>query len=179
MSITSNPIKILLIGAECTGKSTLATALARQHQGVVVPEYLRQFLELQPTGYVCGFDDILPIAHRQIQLEHEAVQLGNSLIICDTSPILLAVYSQWYFGRVPDELWALITQCHYDHIFVTDEVGIDWVADGQRDLPHGRHLMRDAIIQMLQKLQIAYMPITGTVDERRTQVATVLELAHT
>lgn len=176
MPIPNKPTKILLIGAECTGKSTLAAALAQRYQGVIVPEYLRLFLDTKPQGYVCTFDDIVPIAQTQIKLENNAMQANDKLIICDTSAILLAIYSQWYFGKVADELWDMIDTLSYDAIFVTDDIGITWVADGQRDLPHGRHLMRDEIIKTLEKLGLSFVPITGSVDSRMAQVANYLGL---
>lgn len=176
-----SPTTLLIIGAECTGKSTLMQAFCQRYHALGVSEYMRSFLDAKPSGYLCQFDDIMPIAAGQRQREQLAYAQAKAddidFVIYDTSPILVAVYSQWYFGRVPDELWALIRQCHYDHVFVTDAHGIDWVADGQRDLPHGRHLMRDAIIQMLQKLQINFTPITGTVDKRLMTIAKVLNQA--
>ena len=37
------PTKIVLFGPECTGKSTLAVALASHYQAPMVPEFLRTY----------------------------------------------------------------------------------------------------------------------------------------
>ena len=59
--------KIVIIGPESTGKSTLCEKLAAHYQTLWVPEYAREYLEKHGTDY--SYEDLLTIAKGQIELE--------------------------------------------------------------------------------------------------------------
>ena len=69
--------KILLIGAECTGKSTLVHALADKYNTTYTSEYLRTYLEQKPKNHICTFDDLTPIAQGQMNSEKHAIATAN------------------------------------------------------------------------------------------------------
>ena len=62
--------KIVVLGPESTGKSTLCAALAAHYQTIWTPEYARAFLSKNGTKYT--YDDLLTIAKGQIKNEDEA-----------------------------------------------------------------------------------------------------------
>ena len=57
-------IRVVVTGSECTGKTTLATALAAYYETVCVPEYVRQFVE--EKGAAPEYRDGEARAHGQI-----------------------------------------------------------------------------------------------------------------
>ena len=59
--------KIVIIGPESTGKSTLCEQLATQYNSLWCPEYAREYLLKFGTNYSYG--DLLTIARGQIALE--------------------------------------------------------------------------------------------------------------
>jgi len=61
--------KIVIIGPESTGKTTLCEQLATHYQTLWCPEYAREYLLKNGTDY--SFDDLLTIAKGQIALEEE------------------------------------------------------------------------------------------------------------
>src|SRR6185312_14702126 len=61
--------KIVVIGPESTGKSTLCEKLAEHYNTLWVPEYAREYLEKNGTEY--SYDDLLIIAKGQIELEED------------------------------------------------------------------------------------------------------------
>ena len=67
--------KIVVLGPESTGKSTLCAALAAHYQTIWTPEYARAFLSMNGTKYT--YDDLLTIAKGQIQNEDEAIASLN------------------------------------------------------------------------------------------------------
>lgn len=178
-ALTSNiypPIKkVLILGAECTGKSTLSRDLAKRFKTNFVPEYMRVYLSQKPVGYVCQYSDLLPIAIGQINSENRAILTANRYVFCDTALFEIMVYSHWYFGTAPSQMIDHINQYRYDMVLLTDSTGIDWVADGMRDLPHGRNTMRQYFVQFLDKFGIDYVPISGSRQTRVHKVMTLLK----
>ena len=61
--------KIVIIGPESTGKSSLCEALARHYQTAWVPEYAREYLTQYGTDY--RVEDLLLIACGQLDIEEQ------------------------------------------------------------------------------------------------------------
>jgi len=95
-----SPQLICLIGAECTGKNTLAQALAAHFGGLWVPEYLRAFCE--KNGRTPRMDEQAGLMRAQFEQEEQVVtqarQAGCAYVFCDSPPLLTAVYSDHYFS---------------------------------------------------------------------------------
>ncbi|MCX8528286.1 MAG: ATP-binding protein [Candidatus Nanopelagicales bacterium] len=126
------PRRIGLIGAECTGKSALAEALAGELDAVVVPEYLRQFvLERGRTPHESEQSMILQ-AQEQAEAEAAAATV-KSTVIGDPAPLMTAVYSRAYFDDSSLLERALSHARGYD-LLVWCDTDVAWLADGlQRD----------------------------------------------
>jgi nicotinamide riboside kinase len=145
------PRLICLIGAECTGKTTLAQALADQMGGLWVPEYLRQFT--QTHGRTPQRAEQLHILQEQLRMETEALDLarqqGRSVVFCDTAPLLTAVYSDCVFADA--SLYPLARSLHARYamtLFLQPD--FPWQADGlQRDGPEARAAVHGAIERAL------------------------------
>jgi nicotinamide riboside kinase len=63
--------KIVVIGPESTGKSTLCAQLAQHYGTVWVREYAREYLLQHGMDY--GYEDLLTIAQGQVALEEEGM----------------------------------------------------------------------------------------------------------
>lgn len=166
--------KILIIGAECTGKSTLCQALANEFNTIFTPEYMRIYLNHKPDGYICQYKDLIFIAQGQIHQEKQLVKTANKYLFCDTSLLLLKVYSEHYFNNCPQFILDAIPNLTYSHIFLTDNIGITWVADGQRDLPNGHDMIYQKIIQTLDFYGLNYHHVSGELSHRINQVRQIL-----
>ena len=161
--------KIAILGAESTGKSQLAQALAQHfsQQGWVthrVDEYLREW---------CDQHQRTPQQHEQelmAQTQMARVQEApaQAIVIADTTPIMTAVYSQLLFEDHSLDNMALSHQQLFDMTFITG-LDLPWVADGlQRDGPHVRAPVDAAIRSLLAKGNIAYQVVYGQGKERLT-----------
>ena len=128
---------IAVVGAESTGKSALAPALARglaEATGlacIAVGEYLREWCEQE--GRTPRLDEQAGIAAEQ-QRRIEAAAASHDVVVADTTPLLVAVYSRIVFGdRSLDEPAG---RWHAQRVAVTLVTALDlpWTADGhQRD----------------------------------------------
>lgn len=145
---------VCLLGAECTGKTTLARALAQHFGGVWVPEYLRSFCDAQGRTPTCAEQiEILQtqVAHETLALA-QANRAGQAWVFGDTAPLLTAVYSEQVFGDR-----SLYPQAHALHaryaLSLLLAPDIAWQADGlQRDGDHVR-----APVQACLERQLAWL----------------------
>lgn len=169
-------INVAILGAESTGKTTLCRDLAAHFGCPWVPEYMRTYLQAKwdKEHLTCTWDDLLPIAQGQIELENKlaaqaAQNSDSSYLFCDTSLFELMVYSNWYYGDCPDALTNAALTHHYDLILLT-EVDIPWVADDLRDSPHQRDEISAYFESQLTRHQKPFHRIGGDRQERVQQV---------
>ena len=173
-------INVAILGAESTGKTTLCRDLAVHFGCPWVPEYMRTYLQKKwdSEQLTCTWDDLLPIAQGQIELENElakqAAQTSDSgYLFCDTSLFELMVYSNWYYGDCPKALSQAALAHHYDMILLT-EVDIPWVADDLRDSPHQREDISAYFASQLTLHNKTFQRIGGDREERVQQVVKLL-----
>ena len=173
------PRLICLIGAECTGKTTLAEALAQRMDGLWVPEYLRGFTQMR--GRTPQRDEQLHILQEQLRMETEALtiarQQGRRVVFCDTAPLLTAVYSDCVFADV--SLYPQARSLHARYaltLFLQPD--IPWRADGlQRDGAQARTAVHLAIERaLIAKSDDAWsvVRIAGTAAQRLAQACGVV-----
>jgi len=169
--------RICLLGAECTGKTTLARALALHFSGRYVPETLRQFCETHgrtPTQAEQSTLIDLQLAQEDHAehaepVEQRGSQLGHDLLFCDTAPLLTAVYSQHYFDDHSLTERARSLHPRYSLTLLL-EPDLPWVADGvQRDGPSVRAQVHILLLQALVGATNV-VPVRGT-GQFRTQTA--------
>ena len=169
---------VTILGAESTGKTTLCRDLAAHFGSPWVPEYMRTYLQVKWDNeqLTCTWDDLLPIAQGQIDLENklakQAAQLpdDNRYLFCDTNLFELMVYANWYYGDCPEALSQAALTHHYDLILLT-EVDIPWVADDLRDSPHQREDISAYFASQLTLHNKDFQHIGGDRGQRVQQVA--------
>lgn len=165
----NTPRRIAILGAESSGKSTLAAALASHYQTVWVPEFLREFVDV--NGRVPEESDQFPIARTQMERENEAAARASQFLFCDTTPMMTALYSRWYWGRVDAQLALLERRHEYAFTLVTAPDS-PWEADGlQRESEAVRQTIHEQVLQMLDERAIAYLVVTGSLPQRVLQAA--------
>ena len=161
-------LRVALLGAESSGKSTLAAALAARHGSVWVPEYLREFVETK--GRVPREGEQFQIAATQIERERAAAIQAKKYLFCDTTPLMTALYSRFYFGAVDAQLAALADSEPYDYTLVTAPDS-PWVADGlQRESEAVRQRIHRLLLDELAARAIPFLLVTGALARRLAQV---------
>jgi len=166
------PVRVAIVGSASSGKTTLAQALAERYRDVWVPEYLREFVDLRQRVPVEG--DQLHIAETQAAREDLALARASRLLFCDTTPLMTAVYSRHYFGRIDPRLAALVDVRRYD-ITLVCAPDIPWQADGLQREPEDQSAAVNALLSAeLAARAIAHVRIHGPLAQRLRQVEEVL-----
>jgi NadR type nicotinamide-nucleotide adenylyltransferase len=167
--------RIAILGAESTGKSTLAAALARRHGTLWVPEYLREFVE---TEQRVPFEDDQPAIARTQLAREEAMAAhpdARRFLFCDTTPLMTAVYSRIYWGRVPPALLAL-EAAHDYALTVVAAPDLPWVPDGlQRESEEVRMRVHAQLLAVLGERGVPYVLVEGELAQRVGRVEELLE----
>jgi NadR type nicotinamide-nucleotide adenylyltransferase len=167
------PARIAILGAESSGKSTLARELAAQYGTLWVPEYLREFVDTH--GRVPYEHDQYRIALTQREREDAAAPGARRLLFCDTTPLMTAVYSQIYWGRV-DEALALLARTHGYALTLVAAPDCPWQPDGlQRDSDEVRMRVHRLLVATLEERGIAFALVLGTLPQRLRQVGGLLD----
>ena len=167
--------RVAILGAESSGKSTLAGALATHYDTVWVPEYLREFVATHERVPEKG--DQHRIARTQMEREDAAAAKASRFLFCDTTPLMTAVYSRWYWGRVDAQLALLERRHDYAFTLVTAPDS-PWEADGlQRDSEEVRQTIHQRVVQVLQEREIPYLLVSGSLQQRVLQACGLLDPA--
>lgn len=124
--------KIVVIGAECSGKSTLCQALSDSMGVPWVPEYAREYLEQIDRPY--NETDLLEIAKGQLGLEDRHLATNPEFLICDTDLNVIKVWSEVRFENCDPQILQLIATRSYD-LYLLAHCDLPWTADPLREHP--------------------------------------------
>ena len=164
-------LRIAFVGAECSGKTSLAQSLtdvfSKEYPSAYVPEYLRLFVDQE--NRTPRPDEQVGIAQEQQSLERT---LANDLIkqhtnpefvllFCDTTPLMTCIYSEVVFGGTNPDLFKLAKAHDYDLTIFTQN-DFPWQEDGlQRDGPVAQTKVHFRVKARLEELQIPYQSAFG------------------
>ncbi|SHM47774.1 AAA family ATPase [Chitinophaga sp. CF418] len=167
-------LKVVVIGPESTGKSTLSEQLATHYQTVWVPEYARQYLEELPRSY--EQHDLLTIAEGQLALEDNLAAQANKLLICDTDLHVIKVWSEHKYGACDPRILEQIATRPYD-LYLLTYIDIPWEEDPQREYPDPA--MREYFYTIYRDLVAAsgvpWVEIKGSFEERKSLAVTTVD----
>lgn len=156
--------RVGMLGAESTGKTTLAQALADALQTDWIQEYGRIFVD--EHGRLPVQEEMAFLAAEQLRLEDEAAARCNQVLIGDTTPHTTRLYSDYYFGSSSDALIAAVKRARYDLLILAED-DIPWVADGmQRDGAHVRAALQPHFRKAVQESGFPWIAARGNLSER-------------
>ncbi|MGN2430152.1 AAA family ATPase [Pseudomonas syringae] len=160
---------LVLTGPESSGKSWLSAEIHKRFGGVMVGEYVREFIEQQ--GRDTFYSDIPTIAQGQLAREDAARARAPELLILDTHLLSNMLWSRTLFGDCPAWIEEQLLGRAYDLHLLLSPKGVDWISDGQRCQPElgERQAFFDAGRKWLDKHQKPYQVLDGDWQLRREQ----------
>ncbi|WP_126972130.1 AAA family ATPase [Gynurincola endophyticus] len=170
--------KIVVIGPESTGKSTLCEALAKHYGCLWVPEYARTFLEENGADY--QYDDLKKIAEGQIHLENKyttiAIENKHPYLFIDTNLYVIQVWSEYVFGNCDESVFRMHNQQQYD-LYLLCNIDLPWQEDPLRELPdiEARKVVYNYYKTILQFQQVPWIEISGDSEQRLLNAVNGLE----
>jgi NadR type nicotinamide-nucleotide adenylyltransferase len=169
--MSDKTIKIVITGAESTGKSTLAEALATNYQTKWIPEFSRLYVENLHRSYT--YSDIEIIARHQIT-EEQNIDPGISLVFFDTWLIITKVWFEFVFGKCPVWLHESILQSKID-LFLVCDIDIPWIPDPVRENGgENRRILHNIYIEQIKSFGFNYQIISGVGEERTIRALNII-----
>jgi NadR type nicotinamide-nucleotide adenylyltransferase len=172
--------RIVVLGAESTGTTTLAKALAQYYNTVWVPEYGRYFSEGKRfVGYGEGdwtTAEFVAIAQAQAKFEDSLAESSKGIVISDTDAFATAIWHERYLGFRAPEVEAISVNRRVDLYIITgDEIPFE--DDGLRDGENIRHELHQLFIQRVIESKKPYIIVQGSVEDRlKTAVEAISKL---
>jgi NadR type nicotinamide-nucleotide adenylyltransferase len=146
--------KIVILGAESTGKSTLCKQLAIHYDTIFVPEFARTYFEEHDINNY-NISDLEIIAKNQLESEKDSINKANNYLFCDTSLITIKIWSTHKFNIVPKYITKYIKPSDYD-LYLISNNDVKWIADPQRRNEDLREHLFKWNKHELQKLNVDY-----------------------
>ncbi len=167
--MADDALRIAIVGAESTGKTALAQALAQRialltgQRCTWVGEHLRAWCD--GHGRTPRPDEQPAIAAAQQALIDTAAS-GHDVVVCDTTPLMTAVYSDWLFNDTSLQARAVAWQ-RLCHITLLTALDITWQPDGlQRDGPQVRMPVDSRVRSLLIGHALPWALVAGQGDAR-------------
>jgi NadR type nicotinamide-nucleotide adenylyltransferase len=134
--------RVVVLGAESTGTTTLATDLAAALQTPWVAEYGREYSAANAAAgdTIWRTEEFLEIAREQTAREDAAARRANRILVCDTNALATVLWHRRYMGFHSQALGDFAARCRSDLYLLTgDEIPFE--QDCMRDGEHIRHEM--------------------------------------
>jgi NadR type nicotinamide-nucleotide adenylyltransferase len=166
--------KVVVIGPESTGKSTLSAALAKELGTVWVPEYARVYLETLPRPYEEA--DLKIMAGGQLGSEDELAGTAGKVLICDTDLQVIKVWSEHKYDRCDNWILEQIAQREYD-LYLLTYIDVNWEADPLREHAdmHMRQYFYNVYHDIVENSGIPWADVRGNEEERLQLALTAIK----
>ncbi|MEP7333440.1 MAG: AAA family ATPase [Terracoccus sp.] len=165
--------RVVVLGAESTGSTTLARTLGEHYDTEVVPDYGRAWTERRPGGLEAPWQSVEfdLVAHQQAVSEDVAAgRAARPLLVCDTDVLATTLWHERYVGRPSPSVLEAAAERPTPALYVLTGDEIPFVADGMRDREHERAAMQRRFREVLGQVQadcgVPWLEVRGTADER-------------
>lgn len=170
--------RVVLIGAESTGKTTLAADLAAALDTLWVPEYGREYWEKkmargEPNTW--RTEEFAEIAREQCCREDAAARLCNRVLVCDTDAFATRVWHHRYMGAWSPAVDAIAAEHRRPDLYLLTDVNTPFEQDGTRDGERIRGWMHRTLVEQLIAHRRPFIELTGSRAERRSTAAAAVE----
>jgi len=175
--------KIVAIGPESTGKSSLCKQLAEHYNTLWCPEYAREYLTNHGMNYT--YDDLLTIAKEQVELEEKyeseirsldprvnsqsnsPLTTQDSLLFIDTDMYVMKVWCEFVFGKCHQFILDQIAKRKYD-LYLLCDIDLPWTYDKLREYPdEGPRQKLYGIYKTIMQNQLTpWIEINGNYEQR-------------
>ena len=170
-------VRVAIVGAESTGTTTLARALAEAYGTFWVPEYGREYWMEKVRRSEEGDwteDEFVHIAEEQNRREDLAAREANRVLFCDTDAFATSLWFERYLGARSSRVEAVSKGRRYGLTLLTG-AEIPFVQDGWRDGEAIREGMHRRFVERLTEERRPYVLLEGSPEVRLARATSLVE----
>jgi len=168
-------LRVCVVGAESTGKTTLAAALASRFETVWNPEYGRVYTEVgRPRGAVWESSEFAHIARIHCWYEDFFARLAKGVLVCDTDAFTTALFHEAYLGAPASGFEDELAR-RYD-LFVVCGTDVPFTHDGWREFETQRQWMQEQLLEHARESGSPWLLVEGPHDVRLEAATAAVEL---
>jgi NadR type nicotinamide-nucleotide adenylyltransferase len=172
--VASDVKRVCLLGAESTGKTTLAKALAERFGTVWNPEYGRPYTQIgRPPDAPWTSWEFTHIARIQCWYEDFLAGLARNVLFTDTDAFTTAVFHEVYLGTPATEFDELVRR-PYD-LFLLCGLDAPWRHDGVREFESQRRWMHERYLDRVRESGTPWLLLEGPLEQRLDAAAGAVE----
>ena len=165
-------VRIAIVGPECSGKTDLAMQLASHYNTLWVPEFARNYIDRLERPY--EKEDLVHIARWQVSSEDELALQANRVLICDTTILVIKVWSEYKYGLCDPDILTLHHSHRYNHYLLTHP-DVPWEDDPQREHPDKREYFFQRYKTELASMGVPFTEINGERSQRLSTAVAVID----
>ncbi|WP_199440811.1 AAA family ATPase [Umezawaea beigongshangensis] len=184
--------RVVVVGAESTGTTTVSRLLAEHFGAGWVPERGRAHTgdkllaahaladaagreRPDAAGLVWTVGDFVDVARGQQADEDAAAAVGGPLLVCDNDAWAATVWAHRYLGAPHPDVAAAVGNRRPHLYLLTDDAGVPFEQDGWRDGEHLRPWMTGLFTERLRERGVPWALLSGSLEAR---VARAVELCE-
>jgi len=172
--VASDVKRVCLLGAESTGKTTLAAALAERFETVWNPEYGRPYTQVgRPQDAPWTSWEFTHIARIQCWYEDFLAGLAHDVLFTDTDAFTTSVFHEVYLGTPATGFDELVRR-PYD-LFLVCGLDVPWRHDGIREFEDQRRWMHERYLERVRESGSTWLLVEGPLEERLDTAAEAVE----
>ena len=167
--------RVVVTGAECTGKSTLTQALSAHYGEPWTGEYVREYVD--QISRKLKHEDLDLIARGQIAAEDAVLPKAERFVLHDTNLLSSILYAKHYFSAEIDWVEKAFMSREYTLYLLCLPDEIPWQSDpGQRESPSARINFHGYFKESLDRLELPYTELTGKEDIRISEATRAIDM---
>ena len=166
---------VVFLGAPSTGKSTIASQMAKEFDTVWMPEFGREYWEKNQVNRRLSLEQLVEIARKHLEIEEKKLFEANQFLFSDTNALTTYIFSKYYHGKASPELikYANEAVSRYDLVFLCD-IDIPYEDTWDRSGDVNRSVFQKQIIADLNVRKVPYYVLKGTLAQRKRYIKKVL-----
>ena len=157
-------LRIAIIGAESSGKSTVAKSLSLAINGHYIEEYSREYLMSLKDPSKYNLDDLINIAIKQFSNNSKETE-SNRPIVCDTEMLTLKIWALDKFNSCPAKISELLDNQKFD-LYILCKPDIPWEYEPLREDENRRGIIYNKYLQNCLEMNLNFIEVSGTNAER-------------
>ncbi|BBB26673.1 AAA family ATPase [Amphritea japonica] len=165
-------MRIIITGAESSGKSTIAEHLGRQFHLPYALEYARFYLEEKGPEY--DLELLIRLSRLHLKYQRAEVDPEVPIGIFDTDMINYKIWAEEVFGHCPGQIFEAVEQ-ESSHVYLLCKPDLPWEADLLRESPNDREILYQRHLSEVKRLNRPYVIVAGDGFQRLANAEAALE----